>query len=303
MARAADHGTGDDARHLAVHPVATLASRAGRQRTSDHALCDRTAGRDRVRVAARRALAGGFLPMASSCCLPGRTRRQEEPLASPPGQHRCPAAWNHGRSGSAGFWSPDGRSVAFWSDRRLQRLDLATNVVQTICEGLVGFLGGGTWGPNDLIAVWSGAGADGSGPLMHLPATGGTLKPLTALDAGAKQTAHRNALVPPDGRRSCTNRCRTPPSGWARSMAGRRRNCSSPMPVCCLRHQTGCCLSGRTPCLRSALISAGCRCSASPSRSPKMSGRTRATADRPFTVSSNGILVYRTGDQTPGRRC
>ena len=50
------------------------------------------------------------------------------------------------------------RPIAGFLERQegLQHLNLATNVVQTNCEG-VGFLGGGTWGPNDLIAVTGAA--------------------------------------------------------------------------------------------------------------------------------------------------
>ena len=36
--------------------------------------------------------------------------------------------------GPQAFWSPDGRSLAFWSEDKLRRLDLSTNVVQTICD-------------------------------------------------------------------------------------------------------------------------------------------------------------------------
>ena len=199
--------------------------------------------------------------------------------------------------GTQAFWSPDGRSVAFWSDKKIQRLDLSTNVVQTICEAQ-GVIGGGTWGPNDLIVVWRGAGGEGSGPLMQVPATGGALKPLTALDAGAKQTAHRNALLLPDGRRFLYQ---SMPDAvfWVGSLDGgpatklltadARVLFAPPDWLLFVRQNT--LLAQRVDFSRLQMLGEP-RQIAEDVRTNETNGRSA------FTVSTNGILVYRTGDQT-----
>jgi Tol biopolymer transport system component len=53
------------------------------------------------------------------------------------------------------FWSPDSRSIAFFADARLKRIDRAGGPVQTLCEAL-GVVGG-TWNRNgDILlgALW-----------------------------------------------------------------------------------------------------------------------------------------------------
>jgi eukaryotic-like serine/threonine-protein kinase len=47
------------------------------------------------------------------------------------------------------FWSPDDRSIGFFSEGKLMRLDLPGSPPQPLCDAPTGF--GGTWGKNGVI--------------------------------------------------------------------------------------------------------------------------------------------------------
>jgi eukaryotic-like serine/threonine-protein kinase len=82
------------------------------------------------------------------------------------------------------FWSPDNKSVAFFTRRKLQRVDLAGGPPVAICDVTDGR--GGTWSSDGQILF----GTIGSG-LFRVPASGGTSSPLTTLDASTSERAHR----------------------------------------------------------------------------------------------------------------
>ena len=80
------------------------------------------------------------------------------------------------------FWSPDGRSVAFFAANALKRLDLGGGAPQTLASVVNG--SGGTWSADGVIVFASSVGAT---PLMRVPATGGAV----AAVVGARSTANR----------------------------------------------------------------------------------------------------------------
>ncbi len=82
------------------------------------------------------------------------------------------------------FWSPDSRSIAFFAESRLCRLDLATGMVRTLCEASGGR--GGAWLDGDTI-VFSPSYQTG---LFKVSASGGEPTPLTLVDA-TRHTSHR----------------------------------------------------------------------------------------------------------------
>jgi len=92
------------------------------------------------------------------------------------------------------FWSPDSRSVAFFADGRLRRLDIATGSLQTICDAPQGR--GGSWGRDGTILVTPDLGAG----LFRVPATGGSPVALTSIDKAKGETSHRFPQFLPDGR-------------------------------------------------------------------------------------------------------
>jgi eukaryotic-like serine/threonine-protein kinase len=90
------------------------------------------------------------------------------------------------------FWSPDGRSIAFFSDGKLKKVDANGGPVQILCEAHAGR--GGSWGRSGLIVF----APDIQGPLMQVSENGGSPAPVTT---AAADTTHRNPLFLSDGRR------------------------------------------------------------------------------------------------------
>jgi serine/threonine protein kinase len=93
------------------------------------------------------------------------------------------------------FWSPDSRSIGFFVDNKLKRIDLSSHVVRTITD-IPGWTGmGGTWNSRGTIVF--GVSGEGS-PLYSVPADGGTPSPVTRLGEGHR--THRFPQFLPDGR-------------------------------------------------------------------------------------------------------
>jgi serine/threonine protein kinase/Tol biopolymer transport system component len=91
------------------------------------------------------------------------------------------------------FWSPDGRSVAFFAEGRLKRLDLDGGSALALCNALGGR--GGSWNRQGTIVFSPGV----RGGLQQVPASGGVATPLTSTE-GTPFTSHRWPQVLPDGR-------------------------------------------------------------------------------------------------------
>ncbi len=94
------------------------------------------------------------------------------------------------------FWSPDGRDVAFFSEQKLRRIAIAGGAPTIICEVPDTEPRGGSWGSDGMIVFSGGR----TGALSRVAATGGTPKPLTALDKTSGFTTHRWPQLLPDGR-------------------------------------------------------------------------------------------------------
>jgi Tol biopolymer transport system component/predicted Ser/Thr protein kinase len=93
-----------------------------------------------------------------------------------------------------GFWSPDGREIAFFSEGKLKRIGADGGPIQTICESVGGF--SGAWSRQGTILFTDEFGA----PIVAVPATGGSPQPVTALDAARGDVAHFAPAFLPDGR-------------------------------------------------------------------------------------------------------
>jgi eukaryotic-like serine/threonine-protein kinase len=99
-----------------------------------------------------------------------------------------------GTEGARGMiWSPDGREIAFFSEGRLKRIGADGGPVQTICESGAAFRG--AWSRQGTILFTREFGA----PIVAVPATGGTPRPVTAPDP-ARGEAHFHPDFLPDGR-------------------------------------------------------------------------------------------------------
>jgi hypothetical protein len=102
-----------------------------------------------------------------------------------------------GAEGTLPFWSPDGRSLAFFTDSDLRRVSLASGAVQKICGLPTGWASGGDW-MGDGTILFSAGGM--SARLYTVPAGGGEAKPLTTHDESQGETAHWWPRLLPDGR-------------------------------------------------------------------------------------------------------
>src|SRR5262249_9504292 len=104
-----------------------------------------------------------------------------------------------GTEGAVGalFWSPDSRSVAYWTAPapfRLKRIEVSGGPAQTLCD-LQSGPANGAWSSEGVI-VFHGQGLS----LARVLAAGGECAPVTKLDPSKSETAHRFPSFLPDGR-------------------------------------------------------------------------------------------------------
>jgi serine/threonine protein kinase/Tol biopolymer transport system component len=90
------------------------------------------------------------------------------------------------------FWSPDSRSIGFFADNRLKRIDIVGGAPQTLANVPAGR--GGTWNADDVI-VFAGTNTE----LFRVPAGGGKPVAITRVDT-PRQANHRAPQFLPDGR-------------------------------------------------------------------------------------------------------
>ena len=91
------------------------------------------------------------------------------------------------------FWSPDGRSLAFFADGRLKKVELSGGPVQTICDAPAGR--GGTWSKNGVIVF----APDVVTGIHQVSATGGPSKQISNVDVKRGEQGHRWPVFLPDG--------------------------------------------------------------------------------------------------------
>ncbi len=92
---------------------------------------------------------------------------------------------------SSPFWSPDSRSIAFFAEGKLKRVDASGGAVTTICDASTA--PPGTWGPDDVILFTMVR-----GPIARVPAAGGTPVVVTRVSEGER--VHIAPFFLPDGR-------------------------------------------------------------------------------------------------------
>jgi len=91
------------------------------------------------------------------------------------------------------FWSPDGRSLGFFADGKLKRIELTGGAVQTICDAPQGR--GATWGPDGTIVFTPNV----YGTMHRVSASGGTPVPAES-EMSPLDVSHRNPHFLPDGK-------------------------------------------------------------------------------------------------------
>jgi Tol biopolymer transport system component len=91
------------------------------------------------------------------------------------------------------FWSPDGQSLAFFTQTRLLRIAASGGPIQTVCE-LSSTPRGGSWGQQGVILF-----ATAGSAVMRVSATGG--QPTAATKPDAANPGHQWPSFLPDGER------------------------------------------------------------------------------------------------------
>ena len=94
------------------------------------------------------------------------------------------------------FWSPDSRSVAFFSQQKLKRIEVSGGPARTICETDGPIIQGGDWN-RDGVIIFSPA----TGALQRVNAAGGVPEPVTHLEDTPGAITHNLPMFLPDGRR------------------------------------------------------------------------------------------------------
>ncbi len=94
------------------------------------------------------------------------------------------------------FWSSDSRSIGYFADGKLKRVEASGGASQTICESGVG--GGGSWSAKGTIIF---SPRRNTGTLLRVPATGGSPIPITKLvsDSSRQEVVHLGPFFLPDG--------------------------------------------------------------------------------------------------------
>ena len=95
------------------------------------------------------------------------------------------------------FWSPDGRSLGFFSRRTLKRFDLGSSGVVNLCELPAEVTYSGSWGRDGTILC---AGSQ-EGVIYRVPAAGGTPRPALRANESDGQSGCAFPEFLPDGRR------------------------------------------------------------------------------------------------------
>jgi eukaryotic-like serine/threonine-protein kinase len=92
------------------------------------------------------------------------------------------------------FWSPDSRSLGYFSDGKLRRVSLDGGAPTVLCDAPDSR--GGSWSKYDVIVF----APSNLGPLMRVPAKGGAPIPVTKIDASRHEKGHRYPQFLPDGK-------------------------------------------------------------------------------------------------------
>jgi Tol biopolymer transport system component/tRNA A-37 threonylcarbamoyl transferase component Bud32 len=91
------------------------------------------------------------------------------------------------------FWSPDSRSIGFFTNGKLKRADLG-GTVQVLGDAILGQ--GGSWSSQGTIVFSRAPGS----PIFRVSATGGQQVAVTSLDPSRQEAGHAGPHFLPDGR-------------------------------------------------------------------------------------------------------
>jgi len=92
------------------------------------------------------------------------------------------------------FWSPDSKSIGFFAQSKLKKIEAAGGPPITLCDASVGK--GGAWNRDGVIIFAPSFGS----PIHQVSAAGGESTPLTTLKPEKGENSHRHPQFLPDGK-------------------------------------------------------------------------------------------------------
>jgi dipeptidyl aminopeptidase/acylaminoacyl peptidase len=112
------------------------------------------------------------------------------------------------------FWSPDSRSLAFFADRKLKRIEAEGTSAITLCNAPspLGLRSRGVWGSGGVILFTNG-------PVYRVADTGGESEPVTRLDDSRHEVRHFVYGFLSDGRRFVFGDPYGPPTYYVTSLS------------------------------------------------------------------------------------
>ena len=96
------------------------------------------------------------------------------------------------------FWSADGKTLGFFKDGKLKKLDIAGGSAQTLCDAPSGR--GGSWNKDGVIIFTPEATLGPGRGLYRVSASGGTPSRISEPDTSRGEQSHRWPVFLPDGR-------------------------------------------------------------------------------------------------------
>jgi serine/threonine protein kinase/Tol biopolymer transport system component len=96
--------------------------------------------------------------------------------------------------GAQAFWSPDSRFIAFFAGSKLKKIEVSGGPATTLVDASGNH--GGAWSRDGVIVFGPGP----AGPLYRMSSAGGPATPVTALDTSRSEITHQWPHFLPDGR-------------------------------------------------------------------------------------------------------
>ena len=180
------------------------------------------------------------------------------------------------------FWSPDSKSIAYGSNGKLKRSDLTGGNAQVLCDAAR--IVGGSWNKDGIIIFAPDYRTD----LVQVPAQGGEPKTVV-LTFEDKVTELRYPYFLPDGRHFVVRRANK--GTWIGSLDQPEPKLLFAEPTPCIYAPPGWLIFVRNDALVAQAFDAG-KLALSGEPIPLVTGQTNEAANKRFSVSDNGVLVW-----------